>query len=81
MDSDRQLSQSADRTQPHAFVDKVNVPFAAPRPGAVGMMAPEIAFRRSDAAPGCAVCGKNRDDRIHEASEQSAEAEEGHWPV
>jgi hypothetical protein len=83
MDSDRQLSQSADRTKPHAFVEKLNVPLAVPRPGLVGesSIAPEIAFRRSDAAPGCAVCGKDREDRIHEAAEQAAETEEEHWPL
>jgi hypothetical protein len=65
---------------PHAFVEKVNVPFAMPR-GNAGQFAlgPELPFKRSENQPDCALCGRSRDDRLHEASEQSADEER--WPV
>jgi hypothetical protein len=72
--------KSVDPKLPHAFVEKANVPFAVPRAPAA-LIGPELPFRRSDAAEGCALCGRSRDDRIHEASDQAAEAEEWHWPV
>jgi hypothetical protein len=84
MSPDKQASDAADPKQPHAFVEKVNVPFAIPRPGmmAAGLgQGPEIPFRRAGTAEGCGVCGKPRLDKVHEAAEQTAEAEELRWPV
>jgi len=84
MGQDKQASQSADPKLPHAYVGKMNVPFSIPRGGVVGMggmLAPEAVFTRPAAPAGCAVCGKPTTDKIHEAAEQAAEAQEANWPL
>lgn len=79
MGQDEDNLKSIDPKLPHAFLEKLNVPFAVPR--AAGPMAtgPEIAFRRESASGECGLCGRGRSDRIHEAAEQAADEE--HWPV
>jgi hypothetical protein len=74
-------ANSSDPKQPHGFVERMNVPFAVPKAtgGITGTAAPEYAFRRGSVAQTCAICGKNRSDSIHAASEEAAASE--HWPV
>jgi hypothetical protein len=78
MSKDHDLD-SIDQTQPHAFVEKMNVPFAIPRAPGPMMAAPEFAFKRDVAASGCALCEKPHSDHIHQAADQAADGE--HWPV
>jgi len=81
MSPDKQATDHADPKLPHAFVGKFNVPFAAARPfGAGGVNPIEVPVRRLQAPPDCAVCGKPTTDKIHEAANEAAEAEELHWP-
>ena len=70
-----------DPKQPHGFVERVNVPFSAPKPATAAVTAMEVPVQRRGAPPECAVCGKARSDRIHEAAAQAAEEEEWHWPA
>jgi hypothetical protein len=81
MDHQGNDHKSVDYEQPHAFVERMNVPFAVPKAtgGFVGTAAPEYPFFRDGASQQCAICRKLRSDHIHEASEQAADAE--HWPV
>jgi hypothetical protein len=81
MDRHRDESKAVDPTLPHAFVERLNVPFADPRPAGPAQIAPEFPFRRAGTAEECAICGRSRSDRLHRASEEAAEAEEGRWPV
>jgi hypothetical protein len=71
--------KSIDPNAPHAFVSKLNMPFAVPRAAGPMTAGPEFAFRRENAAGECAICGKGHSDRIHEAAEQAADSEQ--WPV
>ena len=80
MDSDDRDPKSIDPSSPHAFVEKLNMPFAVPRAvGSMGQTGPELAFRRSENPPECGLCGRSKSDRLHLASEEAADEE--HWPV
>ena len=78
MDNDR---TKADPKEPHAFVGRLNVPFAAPKGGFPSVETIEIPVQRSAAPTECAVCGKPLDNRIHEAASEVAAEEDAHWPV
>jgi hypothetical protein len=67
-----------DPKKPHAFVERANLPFNAPKPATGGATAMEVPVQRTSAPPECSVCGKRRSDRLHEAAE--AESETWRWP-
>lgn len=73
--------KSVDHERPHAFVERMNVPFAVPKAtgGVVGTAAPEYPFLRGGTSEQCAVCRKVRSDHIHQASERAADPD--HWPL
>ena len=71
----------ADPKLPHAFLERANVPYNAPRPSTDGVTAMDTPVRRLGAPPECALCGRDRSHPIHEAAEEAADAEEGSWPL
>lgn len=71
---------SVDPKAPHAFLERMNLPYNMPRPQGLGVsMGPEIPFRKTSASDDCELCGKRLSDPIHAASEQAADPE--HWPL
>jgi hypothetical protein len=80
MDRHRDESKSIDPKSPHAFVERMNVPYNIPRSmyGGDGTVL-EMPFRNAAAPESCELCDKRRSDPIHAASEQAAAHE--NWPV
>jgi hypothetical protein len=72
------MAPEVDPKQPHAFVERANLPFSAPKPAIAAATAMEVPVQRGSAPPECAICGRLRSDRVHEAAE--LQAEEWHWP-
>ena len=75
-----EVSEKADPNQPHAFVEKANVPFSVPKASVAGTTAMETPVRRLDTPPDCAVCEQPRTAPIHRAAEEAAAQEEHDWP-
>ena len=72
--------KSVDPNAPHAFIERMNVPYNIPKPTAFGQgSGPEFPFARASASEECELCGKALSDRIHAASEEAADNE--NWPV
>jgi hypothetical protein len=73
---------AVDPKVPHAFKERLNLPYQIPRGGPWGpgvAAGPELPFRKGSAPDDCELCSKRRSDPIHAASEQ--EANDEHWPV
>jgi hypothetical protein len=70
--------QSVEDGAPHAFLERMNVPFDVPRAvGVRGAGGPTYALEGN--MEQCALCRKVRSDPVHAASENLADAEQ--WPV
>jgi hypothetical protein len=76
-----QHDEAVDPKAPHAFKERMNLPYNIPRggPGPGVATGPEMPFRKKDAPDDCELCSKRRSDPIHAASELEANPE--HWPV
>lgn len=72
--------KAADPKAPHAFIERMNLPYNIPKSAALGQgSGPEFPFARASAPDECELCGKALSDRIHAASEEAADNE--NWPV
>jgi hypothetical protein len=70
--------KSVEEGEPHAFLERMIVPFDVPRAAGVrGAGGPQYAMQGNQEQ--CALCRKVRSDPVHAASEQAADME--HWPV
>ena len=80
MDKHHDDLNSVDPKAPHAYVERMNLPYNIPKSMALGAgSGPELPFARASAPDECELCGKALSDRIHAASEEAADNE--HWPV
>jgi hypothetical protein len=77
---DQQKPGSIDPEGPHAFLERMNVPFDVPRAvGVRGAGGPTYPFLGEDHMKQCAICSKDRSDPVHAASQAAADGEK--WPV
>jgi hypothetical protein len=71
---------SVDPKTPHAYVERMNLPYSVPKPFGPGMGGgPEIPFAKTAAPDDCELCRKRRSDPIHTASDEAAAS--AHWPL
>jgi hypothetical protein len=71
-------TSSSDAEAPHAFLERMNVPFDVPRAvGVRGAGGPTYTLQGN--MEQCAICHKLRSDPVHAASELQADEEQ--WPV
>jgi hypothetical protein len=71
-------TRSVEAEAPHAFLERMNVPFDVPRAvGVRGAGGPQYALQGN--MEQCAICRKLRSDHVHAASELQADEEQ--WPV
>jgi hypothetical protein len=78
---DRQQDEAVDPKAPHAFKERMNLPYNIPK-GGIGpgvTVGPEMAFKKKGVPDDCELCSKRRSDSIHAASELEANPER--WPV
>jgi hypothetical protein len=81
MDKHHDDLNSVDPKAPHAYKERMNLPYNIPR-GGMGPgvpMGPEFAFKRDGVPDDCELCSKRRSDPIHTASDEAADPE--HWPL
>lgn len=80
MDRQHDDSRSVDPKAPHAYKERMNLPYNIPKSMGPGIgTGLELPFRKAEAPDDCELCGKRLSDPIHAASEQAADEE--HWPV
>ena len=77
---DKTRDESVDSKAPHAFVERMNLPYSVPKATGPGMGGgPEIPFGKAATADDCEICGKRHSDPIHTASDEAADS--AHWPL
>lgn len=80
MDKDRENLNPVDPEAPHAYVERMNLPYNLPRPMGLGVgTGPEMPFSKSGPPDDCELCSKRRSDPIHTAADEAAAS--AHWPV